>query len=114
MIVKHTNPCGTGLGSGPIEAYERAGYGAEWELHHQGGAVGYESREYLATPGSADAVALGQAYAWNPSITGCKSEDTILVGQVGPEVITAMPGWPTAPVAAEGQVLERPAVLEIG
>ncbi len=97
-----------------IEAYERAGYGAEWELHHQGGAVGYESREYLATPGSADAVALGQAYAWNPSITGVKSEDTILVGQVGPEVITAMPGWPTAPMAAEGQVLERPAVLEIG
>ncbi len=23
-IVKHTNPCGTGLGSGPLEAYERA------------------------------------------------------------------------------------------
>ncbi len=24
MIVKHTNPCGTALGSGPLEAYERA------------------------------------------------------------------------------------------
>jgi phosphoribosylaminoimidazolecarboxamide formyltransferase/IMP cyclohydrolase len=24
VIVKHTNPCGTGLGSGPLEAYERA------------------------------------------------------------------------------------------
>jgi phosphoribosylaminoimidazolecarboxamide formyltransferase/IMP cyclohydrolase len=24
VIVKHTNPCGTGLGAGPLEAYERA------------------------------------------------------------------------------------------
>jgi phosphoribosylaminoimidazolecarboxamide formyltransferase/IMP cyclohydrolase len=24
VIVKHTNPCGTGTGAGPLEAYERA------------------------------------------------------------------------------------------
>ena len=24
VIVKHTNPCGTGLGASPLEAYERA------------------------------------------------------------------------------------------
>jgi Xaa-Pro aminopeptidase len=96
-----------------VEAYAKAGYPHEWKLHHQGGVVGYEPREHLATPTSSQVVKAGQAFAWNPSITGTKSEDTILIGEKGGEVITAMEDWPRIPVQVEGQSIERAAILEV-
>jgi antitoxin VapB len=95
------------------DAYAETGFPDEWQLHHQGGPAGFEPREYVATPGSQDLVREGQVYAWNPSITGCKSEDTILVTDSGVEVLTAIDGWPTVPVSVGGMVCERPAILEI-
>jgi antitoxin VapB len=94
-------------------AYAEVGFADEWQLHHQGGLAGYEPREIFATPGLTDAVAVGQAYAWNPSVTGTKSEDTILVGQDSNEVLTTIQGWPTLPVVVDGQMFERPAILEV-
>lgn len=96
------------------DAYAQAGYPGEWQLHHQGGPAGYEPRELLATPGSPFRVQAGQAYAWNPSITGAKSEDTILVGADGQpnEVITVTPGWPMIDVSIDGQAYPRPAIWE--
>jgi antitoxin VapB len=96
-----------------IDAYAAAGFADEWHLHHQGGSTGYEPREYLGAPNSNDVVARGQAYAWNPSITGTKSEDTILVGDHSNEVITQIAGWQTISINVDGQVIERPAILEI-
>lgn len=96
-----------------VEVYADSGYPEEWRLHHQGGPAGYEPREYLATPESTETVAVGQAYAWNPSITGTKSEDTILVGKNSNEILTAIPGWPVIKVDVNGQTLERPAILVI-
>ena len=95
------------------EAYATSGYRGEWQLHHQGGLTGYEPREYIATPDSQETVQEGQAFAWNPSITGTKSEDTILVGAEGNEIITAVGDWPTLSIEIEGQVIERPAILQI-
>jgi Xaa-Pro aminopeptidase len=97
-----------------IEAYAQAGYPDEWKLHHQGGPAGYEPRELLATPGSPFKVQAGQTYAWNPSITGTKSEDTFLVGADGQpnEVLTVTPGWPMLDVTLDGQTLPRPAIWE--
>ena len=60
-------------------------------MHHQGGATGYGPREALATPESTFRVAEGQFYAWNPSIAGVKSEDTMVVGSQGNQVITTIP-----------------------
>ncbi len=94
-------------------AYAETGFPDEWQLHHQGGPAGYEPREYVATPGSTDIVSAGQVYAWNPSITGTKSEDTILVGQETNEILTVVEGWPVLEVNVDGQTLARPAVLEI-
>ncbi len=96
-----------------IAAYAATGYGDEWQLHHQGGAAGYQAREYLATPTTTETVHEGQAFAWNPSITGVKSEDTILVGPETNEVLTAIPDWPTIAVEVDGRVWERPAILEV-
>jgi Xaa-Pro aminopeptidase len=96
-----------------IDAYAQAGFPDEWRLHHQGGPASYEPREIVATPGATHVVAIGQAYAWNPSITGAKSEDTILVGEKNNEVLTTVSGWPTLSVAVDGQTMARPAILQI-
>jgi antitoxin VapB len=93
-----------------MNGYARAGYPDEWRLHHQGGPAGYEPREYVARPGATEKVSVGQVYAWNPSIRGAKSEDTILVGESGNEILTAIPGWPI--VKVDGQ-MKRPAILVI-
>jgi Xaa-Pro aminopeptidase len=95
------------------EAYAETGFADEWHLHHQGGTAGYEPREQVATLEAADVVSVGQVYAWNPSITGAKSEDTILVGEKGNEVLTAMKGWPVVSAKVDGREIARPATLEI-
>ena len=95
-----------------VQAYADTGFADEWKLHHQGGPAGYAPREWIATPAVAHTVRAGEAYAWNPSITGCKSEDTILVGAAGNEILTAIDGWPTLTVGVDGQVYARPAILE--
>ena len=94
-------------------AYAAAGFPDEWQLHHQGGPAGYEPREFLATPGLGDIVSAGQAYAWNPSITGTKSEDTILVGENGNDVLTAIAGWPMLEAVVDGRAIRRPAILQV-
>ena len=55
------------------------------KFYHQGGATGYETRDYIATPNSSLIVQPNQAFAWNPYIKGAKSEDTILVTEKGYE-----------------------------
>jgi antitoxin VapB len=96
-----------------VDAYAASGFPGEWELHHQGGASGYEPREYLATPGSKDIVRAGQGYAWNPSIAGVKSEDTILVGAEANEIVTHISDWLATKLTASGQSMLRPRILEI-
>lgn len=94
-----------------ISAYRELGFAGEWELHHQGGAAGYEPRELVATPSVTAAVRSGQVYAWNPSITGTKSEDSILITEGRPEILTAIPGWPTLEIEVSGSGYVRPAIL---
>jgi Xaa-Pro aminopeptidase len=81
--------------------------------HHQGGPIGYLSREVLATPQNDWRIAPGQAFAWNPSLRGAKSEDTILLTQEGVEVMSAVSGWPTWRVETPNGVFERPAILQL-
>ncbi|MFC1996443.1 M24 family metallopeptidase [Chloroflexota bacterium] len=95
------------------EAYKKVGFADEWQFHHQGGPAGYDPREFLATAAEDIPVGIGQTYAWNPSITGCKSEDTILVGETRNEILSSVEGWPTLKVDIEGQIIKRPAILVV-
>lgn len=72
-------------------AYAETGFPDEWKKHHQGGPMGYELRDFKATPTETRQIQPHQLVGWNPSITGTKSEDTIISGG---EVITSDPDWP--------------------
>ena len=67
--------------------YAEAGFLEEWKLHYQGGTTGYASRQIIATPKSRQQIEIGQAFAWNPSITGAKAEETFILTKVGPKAI---------------------------
>jgi len=115
MFIHSTRPgCVVGnVFQDALRVYKETGFADEWQLHHQGGPAGYEAREYIATPASNQMVEIGQTYAWNPSITGCKSEDTILVGASENEILSEIKGWPMIQVMIENKVYSRPAVLEV-
>jgi len=94
-----------------VAQYAEAGFAEEWTLHHQGGPTGYAGRDYLATPEEARTVQLNQAFAWNPSITGTKCEDTILALKSGPLVISLAGDWPTVTHRVDGMAMQRPDIL---
>jgi len=96
-----------------IDTYKEVGYPDEWKFHHQGGAAGYETRDYIATPDSSQIVQPNQAFAWNPSIKGAKSEDTILVTEKGYEIITEDSEWPKIGINYKDNKIARPAILQL-
>ncbi len=104
-------------------AYKELGFPEnEWHNHHQGGPTGYSARTAKGTPGSTFPIAdpqwpellkehagmdvkLGQAFAWNPSAVGVKSEDTfILLPDGSKEIVT---GTPELPAVDLSKVLGR-------
>ena len=97
--------------SAGLAAYSAEGFPDEWTLHHQGGPTGYAARDYRATAQIDDLVEPNQAFAWNPSIAGTKSEDTLLATPAGPEILTSSPSFPTIEVTVEGIALRRPDIL---
>lgn len=97
--------------SGGVAQYAAEGFPHEWRLHHQGGLTGYSGREIFATPETDYPLRANQALAWNPSITGAKSEDTILVTDGRPEIMTHTGHWPSIDVEVEGESLARPGLL---
>ncbi len=94
-----------------IDAYREKGYPEEWRLHHQGGSIGYTGRDYRAHAKTPDVIQENQAFTWNPSITGTKSEDTILATLAGPEMITRPVLYPTLSMSVAGISFTRPAIL---
>ena len=68
--------------------YAESGFPDGWRYHHQGGMTGYASREAVATPAAKQEIQAGQAFAWNPSLEGAKTEETFVLGEDGPEVLT--------------------------
>jgi Xaa-Pro aminopeptidase len=95
-----------------IDAYKEKGYPEEWKFHHQGGSIGYTGRDYRVNLRTPDIIQENQAFTWNPSITGTKSEDTILATSKGQEMITHPIFYPTLSLNVAGISFTRPAILE--
>jgi Xaa-Pro aminopeptidase len=94
-----------------VAAYVEQGFADEWKLHHQGGPCGYRPRDYVGTPTAPGVVLENQAFAWNPSITGTKGEDTILATSKGPQILTAAQNWPMLEAEHHGETFLRPDIL---
>lgn len=96
-----------------ISVYHSEGFATEWQQHHQGGPMGYAARDFKATAEEHRTVRPHQVVGWNPSITGTKSEDTVLAAEMPgapAEVVTTMSAWPMNERAAAGMV-RRPDIL---
>jgi Xaa-Pro dipeptidase len=116
-MLEATKPgaCGARMFEAAAAAYAAAGFPGEEGRHHQGGAIGYRAREWVAHPASQDVSALPQAFAWNPTVTGTKVEDTCLVEADGRvEVLTSSPGWPTIALKVRGQDIGAADMLTFG
>ncbi len=96
-----------------IEEYEKRGYKDEWKLHHQGGSMGYYPRDIRVTPTTMERVYRNQAFCWNPSITGTKSEDGFIITEKGPIMITKPVIFPTLRVEVEDMTFIKPDMLEV-
>jgi Xaa-Pro aminopeptidase len=94
------------------DLYEKLGYSGEWKLHHQGGAMGYDIREYICNAESTDVVQENQCFCWNPSISGTKSEDGFIAQKEGFVFITKPVLFPLLRIQAEGIEFTRPNILE--
>ena len=101
-----------------VDAYDDVGEPGEWRNHHQGGAAGFAGREWIATPDGDEPVEAPMAYAYNPTVRGAKSEDTVLVTDDGVEVLTRTGEWPARTVSscASPFTVDRHAVhrLDVG
>jgi antitoxin VapB len=89
------------------------GFADEINRHHQGGACGYRTRDWVAHPASAQTVFANQAFAWNPSITGTKVEETGISSLDGFEIVTTTPGFPQIMVCENGREYLSPGILSI-
>ena len=103
---------GSDLYETATEAYNKVGFPGEINNHHQGGATGYKTREWVAHPKSTERVKLDQAFAWNPTITGTKVEETVIATASGIEVITASSDQPTITHEINGIVYSSPGIIE--
>lgn len=95
------------------DAYAAAGYPGEETNHHQGGATGYNEREWVARPGGQETCCDPQAFAWNPSLDGAKVEDTILLQDGAIELLTPTPDLPIVDTSIDGMICRSAGVLEM-
>lgn len=95
-----------------LEAYKEMGYPEEYQLHHQGGSIGYNGRDYKVNFQTKEIVRENQGFSWNPSITGTKSEDVMLATSDGPILLTKPIIFPKLEVKGGDYTFKRPDILE--
>jgi len=95
------------------QAYATEGFADEWMLHHQGGLAGYKSRELVCTPTTRYTLMEGNCVAWNPTITGTKSEDTAILLNGQTEIVSFPPDsqWPALEFELSGEKIRRPDLI---
>lgn len=114
-LLAATRPGATGAELYQIaaEAYAAENFPNEINLHHQGGAAGYRTRDWVAHPTNRETVRTNQAFAWNPSISGTKVEETVIVSGDEIETITASPDFPQIGVEIDGREYFSPDILPV-
>lgn len=112
-ILAATKPSATGanLYKTAADAYAAENFAGEEKLHHQGGATGYKTRDWVIHPQSTEKVFPNQAFAWNPSITGTKVEETVFLRNDEIELFTETPHFPQISIEINGRAYCSPDIL---
>ncbi|MEM6049954.1 M24 family metallopeptidase [Erwinia sp. P7711] len=84
-------------------AYRDRGWPESWREHHQGGPAGYGCRDWIVTPQTPGQLKSDTAQAWNPTLKGVKSEDTLLLTDGGQQWLTRSGNWPLIEVTRGSQ-----------
>lgn len=97
------------------KTYSSHGYPDEWKLHHQGGIAAYKTREVVATPHMPFEISDGMSFAWNPTITGTKFEDTYVKTKESMILLSVdeKSDWPYKEVKVNGRSYRRTDILKI-
>ncbi|HOO32812.1 MAG TPA: aminopeptidase P family N-terminal domain-containing protein [Thermotogota bacterium] len=97
------------------EAYAAEGFEDEWRLHHQGGLAGYKSRELVCNPSLKYTIQTGNCVAWNPTLTGTKSEDTAIIHADTNEIVSCPENsqWPVLTFEIDGMTVRRPDIVAL-
>lgn len=96
-----------------VAAYAELGVPNEWKLHHQGGGMGYCTRDFKVVPQMTGLVQENQAFCWNPTLTGTKAEDGFVATAKGPILITHPVVFPKMEQIIDGIHFIRPGMLVI-
>lgn len=94
-----------------LQVYQETGFPDEWKLHPIGGLIGYQPREFNVAPDTHYNLQPNQAFCWNPTIAGTKSEDTLVITAGKPEIITSTDEYPFLEVLMKDQLIRRPNIL---
>jgi Xaa-Pro aminopeptidase len=94
------------------KAYEERGYADEFRKHHQGGPIGYAGRDYRVDFNTPGLIQENQGFCWNPSITGTKSEDTVIATSEGIIPVSRPILCPNMTVEIAGQTFVRSNIWE--
>lgn len=94
-----------------LNAYAETGFAEQWQEHHQGGLAGYQSREFRGSLDCQEIIQAQQVFAWNPTIAGAKSEDTVLITQDGPEILTKSSFYPSRIITCADKSIARAEIL---
>ncbi|MGL4676993.1 MAG: M24 family metallopeptidase [Brevinema sp.] len=77
-----------------LQSYKNHKVEDEYLNHHQGGAIGFESREWILRPNLDETLLENQLIAWNPTLRGTKSEETVIINGDNPKVLTISGDFP--------------------
>jgi Xaa-Pro dipeptidase len=113
ISVTRASVTGAQLYQTAAKAYAGEGFADEIRRHHQGGATGYKTRDWVAHPKSREVVFQNQAFAWNPTITGTKAEETFVLTNGGAKILTASPNFPQIAVEIDGFKYLSPGILSL-
>ncbi|WP_300365313.1 Xaa-Pro peptidase family protein [Brachyspira sp.] len=78
-----------------VKTYKEENVETEYLNHHQGGAIGFESREWVLRPALEETIYKNQMIAYNPTLIGTKAEETLLILENSKEILTIGKDFPT-------------------
>ena len=93
------------------DIYKETGYEKDFHMHHQGGGLGYLTRDYCTNFNTDEVVQNHQGYSWNPTIAGVKIEDTYVIEGENQNIVSYSGGWVYREVTIDGKTILRPDIL---